>query len=106
MDDLKAFLASEFAKINNEFSAINQRLDRIESEQQSFRQEVAERFDQLETELEDVKRVVSMSAQDIVDSQVEYVEKLDIQEKKMDLLAAQQNHLARRVSKLEKANEQ
>lgn len=60
------------------------------------------RFDRIETELEDVKQVVRMSAADILENQVEEVARHEVQEKKIDLLAAQQNHLAKRISRLEK----
>ncbi|MFC7440323.1 hypothetical protein [Laceyella putida] len=60
-----------------------------------FRQVVAERFDSVEN-------VVRMSAEDILENQIEFAGKHDIHEAKINLLGAQQTHLAKRVSRLEK----
>ncbi|MFD1291451.1 hypothetical protein ACFQ5B_17280 [Laceyella putida] len=43
-----------------------------------------------------------MSAEDILENQIEFAGKHDIHEAKINLLGAQQTHLAKRVSRLEK----
>jgi DNA repair exonuclease SbcCD ATPase subunit len=90
------------------------KLNDMEEENRSFRQEVAERFnkidqrfDRIETELEDVKRVVRLSAEDILENQVEFSEKSDLLDQRIRLLEERQNYTDKRVRKLEKkANEQ
>lgn len=88
MDDI---LKQILGKLNDMEQRIDQRFD-----------EMDQRFDQIETELEDVKRVVRLSAEDILENQVEQHTRHEINEKKIDLLAAQQTHLAKRISRLEK----
>jgi DNA repair exonuclease SbcCD ATPase subunit len=90
------------------------KLNDMEEENRSFRQEVTERFnkidqrfDRIETELEDVKRVVRLSAEDILENQVEFSEKSDLLDQRIRLLEERQNYTDKRVRKLEKkANEQ
>ncbi|TCW35334.1 hypothetical protein EDC32_10846 [Laceyella sacchari] len=90
------------------------KLNDMEEENRLFRQEVAERFnkidqrfDRIETELEDVKRVVRLSAEDILENQVEFSEKSDLLDQRIRLLEERQNYTDKRVRKLEKkANEQ
>jgi DNA repair exonuclease SbcCD ATPase subunit len=90
------------------------KLNDMEEENRLFRQEVTERFnkidqrfDRIETELEDVKRVVRMSAEDILENQVEFSEKSDLLDQRIRLLEERQNYTDKRVRKLEKkANEQ
>jgi hypothetical protein len=85
---------------------LKQILTKLNDMEQRFEQrfdEMDKRFDRIETELEDVKRVVRLSAEDIVESQVEYTEKNDLLDQRIRLLEDRQNYTDKRISKLEKA---
>jgi hypothetical protein len=102
MEDLRAYLEAEFAKIHSrmdhEFEKVHKRMDH--------------EFGRLWKELEDVKRVVRDSAQDILENQVEEVAHHNLHEAKIQLLEAKTHRidqsvldLKRRVESLEKANQ-
>jgi uncharacterized membrane-anchored protein YhcB (DUF1043 family) len=93
------------------------KLEQMEAENESFRKEVTERFDyvdeqftQMRQELNDVKRVVRMSAADILENQAEEVARHNLHEGKIRSLEETTFRidksvlqLKQRVEKLEKS---
>ncbi|TCW41309.1 hypothetical protein EDC32_101971 [Laceyella sacchari] len=92
---------------------VAERFDRIETELEEFKAEVAERFDHVDKRFDGVENVVRMSAEDILENQVEEVARHNLHEDKIHSLEATTFRidkavleLKRRVDRIEKANEQ
>ncbi len=102
MEEVLKQILAKLDKMDDRLEKADDRLDHLETEQRAFRQEMNERLD-------DVENVVRMSAQDILDNQVDEMARHNLQEDKIHTLEASTFRidksvleLKRRVEKLEK----
>jgi hypothetical protein len=114
MEDLKAFLASEFKKLHEQLDQVNARLDKVESIAKENNIAIATIY----TEQKEIARVVQQTATDVLDNQIEHAARNNLTNEKIRgleetafRLEKTTLHLKKRMDGLEqqinkKANEQ